>query len=167
MNGTNKLLKVSFYIGSNDYVMREKDMKKALDFIKESFGAKMYQTHIISSLPIEGEAPGYLQSENCDLALLEQHFDTEAKVIEYPFPIIPGMLFRHFKGKTVKIQGLANHTEFPSQRFVVYEDDITGWVWARPLEMFCSRVDKEKYPDVAQEYRFEPIGDWNAWRMGI
>ena len=30
-----------------------------------------------------------------------------------------------------------------------------GGLWIRPLSMFLSRVDREKYPDVQQEYRFE------------
>lgn len=29
--------------------------------------------------------------------------------------------------------------------------------YARPIDMFLSKVDKEKYPDVEQEYRFEEI----------
>ena len=32
-------------------------------------------------------------------------------------------------------------------------------IYARPYDMFTSKVDKEKYPEVEQEYRFEDLGD--------
>lgn len=35
----------------------------------------------------------------------------------------------------------------------LYED--TEKLYLRPYEMFLEKVDKEKYPNVKQEYRFE------------
>ena len=32
-------------------------------------------------------------------------------------------------------------------------------VWVRPMGMFFSPVDKAKYPDVKQVYRFERVGE--------
>ena len=74
-----------------------------------------------------------------------------------------GGAYRHFKGFTAKIITIATHTE-TGDSLVVYEcsgksvnsDHING-IYARPLEMFLSEVDREKYPDVKQKYRFELI----------
>lgn len=63
--------------------------------------------------------------------------------------------------------GVMYHDEVDStQKLVVYTSLYNGQpAYARPLDMFLSEVDPEKYPDVKQKYRFElyrqdePIGD--------
>lgn len=66
----------------------------------------------------------------------------------------PGEVYRHFKGNIYKVVAIATHTE-TGEMMVVYEPfSGSGKTYARPLEMFLSEVDKEKYPDVTDRYRF-------------
>ena len=67
-----------------------------------------------------------------------------------------GDTFKHFKGQIVKVLFLAKDSE-TMEDVVVYKHLDTNDIWVRPLSMFLSKVDKEKYPDVTQEYRFEKI----------
>lgn len=62
---------------------------------------------------------------------------------------------KHFKGNKYFILDFGIHTETNEEMVIYYipgESDIT---YIRPLEMFMSKVDKDKYPDSKQEYRFE------------
>lgn len=70
--------------------------------------------------------------------------------------IIKGKKYRHFKGNIITVIEIAKHTE-TGEMMVVYNHD--GNIWVRPYEMFISKVDKEKYPDVEQEYRFQLIDE--------
>lgn len=66
-------------------------------------------------------------------------------------------LYRHFKGNMYKVIGVANDSE-TLEKIVVYvsmKDEST--LWTRPLNMFLSEVDKNKYPEVKQKYRFELV----------
>ena len=56
-----------------------------------------------------------------------------------------------------EIVGVALHSETREPMMVyrpLYDD---GGLYVRPLDMFLSEVDHEKYPQVRQKYRFERV----------
>lgn len=64
-------------------------------------------------------------------------------------------VYRHFKGDYYLVEDLAHDSE-TGELCVIYRKLYgDGGLWIRPLSMFLSKVDKEKYPDAPQEYRFE------------
>ena len=72
--------------------------------------------------------------------------------------VVLGKKYRHFKGKEYKVLMIAYDCEEPERKLVVYQalyDEHK--IWVRDYDVFVSLVDKEKYPDVKQEYRFELV----------
>ncbi|MBR5420958.1 MAG: DUF1653 domain-containing protein [Lachnospiraceae bacterium] len=78
-----------------------------------------------------------------------------------------GDIVRHFKREMLspeekatnkylyRVIGEAEHTE-SGEKLMVYQALYGDFrVYARPYEMFMEKVDRGKYPDIMQEYRFE------------
>ena len=64
-------------------------------------------------------------------------------------------IYKHFKGDYYIVEDVAIHSE-TREKYVVYRALYNDTkLYIRPMDMFLSKVDKEKYPDVKQEYRFE------------
>jgi hypothetical protein len=64
-------------------------------------------------------------------------------------------IYRHFKGDYYLVEDVATHSE-TDEKYVVYRRLYgDGSLWIRPMDMFLSEVDHEKYPDVEQRWRFE------------
>ena len=146
-----KIFRISGYIVSdNEYTLED-----LAYYFKEILVQKEWwqQLHIEQSekFELDGE-----DKPNCDLALLTRHFKKADTNVEFDRHMPQkGEKYKHFKlGKIVTIIGISRHTE-TEEISVVYEYE--GTIWNRPLEMFMSEVDREKYPDVKQRYRFEKV----------
>lgn len=64
-------------------------------------------------------------------------------------------VYKHFKGDCYVVEDVATHSE-TKEKYVVYRGLYgNNELYIRPYDMFLSKVDKVKYPNVEQEYRFE------------
>lgn len=59
-------------------------------------------------------------------------------------------VYRHFKGDYYLVEGLAHDSESGVPCVIYRKLYGDGGLWVRPLEMFLSRVDREKNPEVRQ-----------------
>jgi len=72
-----------------------------------------------------------------------------------------GETYRHFSGNYYRVICIAiDTTSENNEEVVVYESlNKTSTVFTRPVKLFNELVDKKKYPEALQEYKFEPVSD--------
>ena len=75
--------------------------------------------------------------------------------------IIKKGIYKHFKGDYYIVEDIAIDSETLKEVVVyraLYGDNK---LYVREKDMFLSKVDKGKYPNIKQEYRFELIEDYS------
>ena len=80
--------------------------------------------------------------------------------------VIKNRIYKHFKGDYYLVVDIARDSE-TKEELVIYRALYgDGTLYARPITMFESKVDKNKYPNIKQEYRFElqDIERKNIWK---
>lgn len=70
-------------------------------------------------------------------------------------PLMRGRIYRHFKGDYYLVEDIARDSETGEEMVIYRKLYGDGGLWIRPKSMFLEPVDREKYPDADQTYRFE------------
>lgn len=70
--------------------------------------------------------------------------------------------YKHFKGNVYRVLYIGYDSEAideegNAKKLVIYQSNHDEKIWVRPYDNFASKVDKEKYPNSEQDYRFEEV----------
>ncbi len=115
---------------------------------------------------VEGKSGVPVSLDKDEYVELDTEPEPPAEEPEIERDICVGDIVQHFKREWVsaetseylyKVLAFAQHTE-TGEKLVIYQALYSPFkVCARPYAMFMSEVDREKYPDIKQQYRFEKV----------
>ena len=84
--------------------------------------------------------------------------------------VIKNRIYKHFKGDYYIVVDIAIHSE-TGEKLVLYRSLYgDGELYARPYDMFISKVDKVKYPNIKHNFLNKWYNSWvkeNIWRYKI
>lgn len=138
----------------------DKERLKKIVATWESLEAEMHKRGITPELLLEDEFSQWAVTTplyNIGEQVYQLSPEFKASYPEQPWNMVAGLrhrLVHDYDGInwSIIVEVLFEDME----PFVVYRKLYgDGGLWLRPLAMFLSPVDKAKYPDAAQEYRFE------------